>query len=100
MIPAFYSTLWMAMTKTANRCGYALALHGSMNRDIDMVAIPWVDDCDTGFQLVAKLYKNHGLTASRPLKAFKPHGRVAYGLVLSGSHYVDLSVMPRLAVLK
>lgn len=95
MIPAYYATLWQAMTKTAQRCGYALALHGSMNRDLDIVAVPWTEDCDTGFQLVAALCKAHGLIAGRPLKIVKPHGRVAYALVMGGSYYIDLSVMPR-----
>ena len=94
MIPAYYSMLWMAMTKTANRCGYALALHGSMGRDLDVVAVPWTEDCDTGFQLVVKLCKRHGLSAARPLRVKKPHGRVAYALVMEGTYYVDLSVMP------
>lgn len=96
MIPAYYACLWLAMTKTANRCGYALALHGSMNRDMDVVAIPWVDDCDTGWQLVYKLSKKHGLLIDKPIKKKKPHGRIAYALLFPGSSaYIDLSIMPR-----
>ena len=26
----------------AREMGYALALHGSMNRDMDLIAVPWV----------------------------------------------------------
>ena len=98
MIPAFYVTLWLGMTKTANRCGYALTMHGSMNRDMDLVAVPWTDNCDTGWQLVYTLAKKHGLMIGNPRPTIKPHGRKAWVLMLGGEthSYVDLSVMPRL----
>lgn len=97
MLPAFYVTLWLGMTKTANRCGYALTLHGSLNRDMDVVAVPWAEDCDTGWQLVYKLSKRHGLLIADPKPTIKPHGRKAWVLLPTGSSgaYVDLSVMPR-----
>lgn len=95
MIPAYYSILWMQMTKTANRCGYALALHGSMGRDLDLVAIPWIDECDSKEELIQKLCKKHGLTEGNSAQKNKPHGRRAYVLMLPGfGHYVDLSIMP------
>lgn len=37
-----YSEILPVIRETAKRCGYAIALHGSMTRDLDLVAVPWV----------------------------------------------------------
>lgn len=95
MIPAFYCTLWLGMTKTANKCGYALTLHGSMNRDLDLVAVPWTDDADSEQELIKQLCKRHGLIEGNSANMEKPHGRRAHVLMMSGQPYIDLSVMPR-----
>jgi hypothetical protein len=97
MIPALYAHLWLAMTKTANRSGYALALHGSMNRDLDVVAIPWTEDCDAPYELIYKFAKRHDLLIASPIPEKKPYGRRAWLLLLRDSrHYIDLSITPRL----
>lgn len=41
--PAFYSCCYEELKKIARKYGYNLILHGSMNRDMDLIAIPWVD---------------------------------------------------------
>lgn len=41
--PAFYSFVYEDLKVIAKEHGYNLLLHGSMNRDLDLVAIPWVN---------------------------------------------------------
>lgn len=41
---AVYAHLYPSLVVDARELGYALALHGSMARDLDLVAIPWTDD--------------------------------------------------------
>jgi len=92
---------------TAREYGYALALHGSVARDLDLVAIPWIPEAWDAPDLVEALRK----TAERvsPNKvAFihkdrpgrdpeqKPHGRLAWAIHLGRGVYIDLSVIPKL----
>lgn len=91
--------------KTGKGLGYNITLHGSLMRDLDIVAIPWIDNCASSDKLIQKICKdceleiidnneqeeNNGI-------AFKPHGRIAVSLINHGKWmtYVDLSIMPTL----
>jgi hypothetical protein len=90
------------MRRAAKDEGYAITVHGSLNRDIDMVAIPWrehgVTDADT---LVRRLTGAiGGVTGScnaREEWTKKPHGRIAKILMVwcgENTGMIDLSVMP------
>ena len=39
-----YEDFLPGFRKAARECGYALAVHGSMERDLDLVAVPWVEN--------------------------------------------------------
>lgn len=95
-IPAYYACLYASMVQTARDCGYALCLHGSMQRDLDLVAIAWTDEAIPAQGLVDRLMEQHRLVQSISFVqgAPKPHGRVATVLMLSGHYYIDLSIMP------
>ncbi|SRR5579885_1014053 len=91
--------------------GYAIGLHGSGVRDLDLIAAPWTDGAIDGHDFVravACAYKFEFPNAylhdadealkdpSWPAPAQKPHGRVAYTIHLSPNLHVDISVMPRM----
>jgi hypothetical protein len=112
----FYAAMYHALCTTAREHGYALAIHGTVTSDLDLVAIPWtpeavpaevvkdalmahINACDYEGSLV-----RFGLTPeqareiaakSNEDKTLKPHGRVAWNLYLENGCKVDLSVMPR-----
>lgn len=47
--PSLYAYYFYGLKEIALKYGYNLVIHGSMNRDLDLVAIPWqekVGDCD------------------------------------------------------
>jgi hypothetical protein len=95
-IPAFYACYFSAMARVARECGYALTMHGSMERDLDVVAVPWIDEAIATDELIKALARECQMVEEgAPLE--KPHGRLAYVLRPSvGSFfYVDLSVIPR-----
>lgn len=102
MIAPWYVMAYTKLDRIAWRHGYALALHGSMARDLDLVAIPWTDDADNPEKLIAAFCRfivSNGNIELKP-KAIqptqKPHGRLAYVLPIGhGGHYLDLSIMPR-----
>jgi len=92
----------------AQRLGYVLAVHGSMTRDCDFVACPWVEDAVPAHELVEAIraacggvIANDGaadaLDYTRRNPEPKPHGRLAWVIQLGGEQRIDLSVMPRAA---
>jgi len=91
---------YTGLERLAWRHGYALALHGSMSRDLDIVAIPWTDDADGPEKLISSFRRfvigkgKVNFTVGKP--ASKPHGRKAYVIPIGyEGHYLDLSIMPR-----
>jgi hypothetical protein len=94
--------LYIRLATKARRLGYALAPHGSMARDIDLIAVPWTEDAVSGSELVRVIAEMcNGYLAERtsaggrPKPTVKPHGRRAWSIHLGGGAYIDLSVMPR-----
>lgn len=86
--------------------GYALVMHGSFTRDLDLLAVPWTEHATDAEHLVKRitlalddlslLVKDvSGKTATE-----KPHGRLAWTLTFKtfgDPRFIDLSVMPRFA---
>lgn len=105
---AAYVALYPMLQQIAKRHGYALAVHGSLHRDFDIVAIPWVEEASDPLALIKAMKKatkavTHTDSADHYFKdcspTQKPHGRVAYSLHFTnqGMHggYLDISVMPK-----
>ncbi len=82
------------LQRVSNDAGYALAVHGSLSRDCDLVAVPWTPDAIPAEELINWLCERAGVDEVKgPEK--KPHGRIAWSLMLSKRVYIDISVMPR-----
>ena len=97
---------------TVARCiawseGYALMMHGSFTRDLDLLAVPWADRATEPDHLVRRieaalddlqiLPKARG---DENQASAKPHGRLAWTLTFKAfgdPRFIDLSVMPRLS---
>jgi len=100
-----YAVIYPFMAARAHECGYALALHGTLGRDLDLVAIPWTNEATSPEDLVARILdvmEGSAFTMERADghaedKSEKPHGRRCFVLHLKSwtGAYVDLSVMPR-----
>lgn len=99
MIAPWYALMYVKLERVAWRHGYCLAVHGSMSRDFDLVAVPWTEDADSAEKLVKSFIRyivsKANVKYSLPLPTLKPHGRKAYTLSIGyEGHYLDLSVMP------
>ena len=88
-----------AVRIAARHHGYAVAWHGSMARDIDLIAVPWREIVSDPSDLVNAItkrvggYIRHADRTRNPEK--KPHGRLAWSIHLLGvGTYIDISVMP------
>jgi len=53
--PHLYACIFPALQSIARERGYNLVLHGSLNRDMDLVAIPWVDDPKPHLELLQEM---------------------------------------------
>lgn len=88
------------MRLAARGCGYALAVHGSLARDMDIVAIPWAQHCEPKEFLLDRLC---GVLAGKLGRAVtiggdwepREHGRQACTIILPGfTPEIDFSVTP------
>lgn len=103
------------LREVARQDGWALAVHGSMSRDLDLVAVPWTDSASYEPSLVealraavarelgGKAFIGAGEDGRNPGYKVKPNGRRCYTLHSTseqlveneaGAHpYVDLSIL-------
>lgn len=95
----FYPLYYVSMSKTCREHGYALTVHGSLIRDLDLLAVPWTEDASDENALVADLIEKHGLMVGGNGKATeKPHGRRSYVFIGFGGEetgYIDFQIMPK-----
>lgn len=96
----FYPMYYLGLAETCREHGYALTVHGSMARDLDLVAIPWTDKACDEKTLIQALLKDRDLMEGNNTSEnkIKPWGRKSYVFVFFGdarTGYIDLSVMPR-----
>lgn len=99
-IAIYYLAKLPLIRDTARKLGYAVAIHGSLSRDFDLIAVPWVEDARPVDELVeaVRLAINGtiiptGTPGGRwdkateqfvPVQvvnpAIKPHGRLAWSI--------------------
>lgn len=97
--PLCYVAILPRLIEVARQLGYALCVHGSLVRDLDLVAAPWVEDAAGPVELVAAIAQACGgvFVANGEQPSQKPHGRLAWTIHTGAEMYVDLSVMPLVA---
>ena len=80
----------------AREFGYAICVHGSLQRDFDLVAIPWSDVASDEESLIQAICETAGgFRLENEQGCNKPHGRRAWVIHLGAGLYIDLSIMPR-----
>lgn len=106
-VALYYLALLDDIRAAARALGYAIGLHGSMQRDFDLIACPWRDDAKPAEELVEAIRVLVGGNCMLNNPAVKPHGRRAWSIhlidyekqeqfgVTLGTAIIDLSVMPR-----
>jgi len=93
-----YTSLIPTIKKVGKKHGYAMAIHGSLTRDMDILAVPWVENVSSEHILVRAVTKSvKGLLVDT--REIKPHNRVAYTILLTkysgtkGNPFIDLSII-------
>lgn len=105
-----YEKLIGPLREVARSLGYALAVHGSLVRDIDLIAVPWTREAVAAHELAeaigARVGEINGIAFFLPgleqgdyfragCPGGKPHQRLGWTFHLGGGPYIDLAVMPR-----
>lgn len=93
--PVYAAALYPELATIFKGHGYALAVHGSLQRDLDLVAIPWIE-CPTPIDTVLGIITTKfAIRLIGKPDCSKPHGRVAYTILVGhGECAIDLSLMP------
>lgn len=99
-----YAQMLPKIKAAAKSLGYALAIHGTMTRDLDILAVPWIEEAKSPKELVDAIQQavggyvigdlaDRGKISEEPTK--QPHGRLSWNICWGGKPFIDLSVMPR-----
>jgi len=95
--PIMYLTYFPKLRDIANKHGYALAFHGSVRRDFDLILVPWVENADNHLKVLFEWCEFIGcvIPDKQPYhnKEVKPHNRVAYTIQTGLGGYIDVSVI-------
>ncbi len=106
--PSLYAYYFENLKVIARGYGYNLVLHGSLNRDLDMVAIPWqkdIGDHDLMIKEFCTVLGGRPMLQDDESRYCFPHGRMSYVINLNRGeythpdfhdpqYYLDISVIP------
>lgn len=97
--PAFYAAMWDDIRKCAMDNGWAVALHGSLVSDMDIMAMPWIEEAspfETVVSEIAALFEGNPLADKRCISyEQKPHGRIAASISIWADFFLDISAMKK-----
>lgn len=89
-----YACLYPELAEITRKHGYALAAHGSMARDFDLVCIPWIDEPADPEVVVKEITSTFAIKEVGGPPSLRCHGRLIYSLSLSfGECFLDFSFM-------
>jgi len=107
--PGLYCLFYEYLKQIAQQYGYNLIVHGSLQRDLDLIAIPWTDNCSfKKEQLMIQEFEKYltGYQSDKPSFTTLPGKRNAYVINLNRGdkhgewmrfedkeYYLDISVV-------
>ena len=99
-----YAQILPRIREAAKKLGYAIAIHGTLTRDLDILAVPWVKEAVepmvlvnmiadvVGGYVIGDRTDERGYVSDHPTE--QPHGRMSWNICWGGKAFIDLSVMP------
>ena len=90
-----YCAMYPKLAEIARQHGYALAVHGTLSRDMDLSCIPWTEAPSEPICVIESIKDAFCLrTIGEPDTAL--HGRERWTVSVGfGECFIDLSFMPR-----
>lgn len=90
-----YMCLYPHLATIARSHGYALAVHGSLARDMDLICVPWTKAPSEPEAVVSEIERTFAIKRIG-VPEIKEHGREAWTIGIAfGECFIDLSFMPR-----
>lgn len=91
-----YCALYPQLSEIARKHGYAMAVHGSLARDFDLICIPWVESPSKPQAVVDEITSTFAIRQiGEPDTVF--HGRQRWTISIGfGECALDLQFMPTL----
>lgn len=91
--PLYAAAMYPLLAEICNANGYALAVHGSVANDFDIVAIPWAKKVSSPRKLMNAIQKKTAIKFEH--RERKNHGRIAYTCTVGfGVCRLDFSFYP------
>ena len=90
----FYASLWQDLRNAALEKGWALALHGSLASDMDIMAMPWVDNASTDGEMIESI--KNCFTAAECINvevSEMPNNRRVFTVSIWADFYLDINVI-------
>lgn len=89
-----YAAIYAELAEVFRDSGYALAIHGTLARDFDLIAVPWAEVCHSPHYVLEKVTTIFAVSVVGGATV-KEHGRVAWSISIGhGECAIDLSFMP------
>lgn len=91
-----YGRLYTIIRTTAWQEGYAIGMHGSFTRDLDLIAVPWAEKYCAPEHLIRRILSRTRLKERPDNPGIKPHGRKTWTLLLpefGDPRWIDLSIV-------
>lgn len=90
-----YCALYPALAEITRKHGYALAIHGTMGRDMDLICVPWVKSPSKHRDVIDEITSTFDIKEVGGPPTLKEHGRLAYTISVGfGECFIDLSFTP------
>lgn len=91
-----YCALYPQLAEIARRHGYALAVHGSLGRDMDLICVPWAETVSEPRAVIDAITSKLAIELVGDAGTPKNHGREAWTIAVGfGECFIDLSFTPR-----
>lgn len=89
-----YAAMYPEIAEITRLHGYALAIHGSLQRDFDLIAIPWVLYPDKPENVIKAISEKFAFQVIGEPKQML-HNRICYTVNIAfGECFLDFSFMP------
>lgn len=92
-----YCALYPRLAEISRQHGYALAVHGTLQRDMDLTCIPWTESPSDPDVVIKSMTEEFSLrTVGDPDVTL--HGRQRWTITVGfGECFIDISFMPRIS---
>ncbi len=95
--PIYAAALYPDLCKIFQKHGYALAVHGSLARDFDLIAIPWAFSLSSHEEVLKEVISTFFIRLIEEKPTVRNYGRIVYSISVGhGECAIDLSFFPNI----